>query len=231
MDTLELSLVSSMSFVYKTFSLQQVYWDKIMAYNSSMTAWTDTQSNVTSLETFNATMVLKTVNQNMLCGTTIRFVTSFIIMGLVCLFGIFGNLLSIIVMWGDRIASSTTLLLIVLAISDILLLLSRFVMKGIPALCDYSTFCSPAFMKAHFEFRTLVGWPLGGIIHMGTTWITVQVTIHRYIAICWANNQVQIKSRQTAKLQVRKLSKVFFCISVLGLVLAAFRFISFTKYV
>ena len=104
-----------------------------------------------------------------------QFLMSFILLFCIVLLGSFGNLLSIVVLWPDRSKSATNFLLLVLAFVDNGVLVTRFLMLGLPALCTYIDRCS-AFMEFYKVWFSAFGWATAGLFHLATSWITVQVS-------------------------------------------------------
>lgn len=109
-----------------------------------------------------------------------------IISGLVCIFGIVGNVLSLAVL--RRLAlktgkSTSTILLSTLAMCDILVLGSFFVLKAMPGLCSYRGLCLGLFDV--YMTYAIYGWACVTLFHCVSTWLTVLLSIHRYIAVCY----------------------------------------------
>ncbi len=100
----------------------------------------------------------------------------------IALLGFVGNTLSVIVLWKDRNKSATNFLLIVLAFVDDAVILTNGVMVAIPSMCQAFNTC-PMTIWAITKYGQY-GWPLSGLTHMSTTYITLSVTIIRYIAVC-----------------------------------------------
>ena len=116
-----------------------------------------------------------------------KFVLSFWINGLLCLFGIGGNILSMIVL--QKItkksgkATSATILMMALLVADILVLIMMAAMKSVPALCTFVDICKDFF--AIYPYYLIWGWPLTTVAHALSTWMIMLLTIHRYIAVCY----------------------------------------------
>ena len=97
--------------------------------------------------------------------------------------GIVGNMLSFAIMWKDRNKRGTSLLLIVLAVIDTIILVLLFLLATIPALCLSLSDCS-YYLVIHNAYVFCYAAPLFTTFHLSTTLITLQVTVHRYILVC-----------------------------------------------
>jgi len=81
------------------------------------------------------------------------FLVSFVLMGLTCAFGIAGNYLSVVTLRRDRSlrTSVTKFLLTVLAVADLVLLLTVVIVVMLPAYCNYGKVrptCAMAIQQA-----------------------------------------------------------------------------------
>ena len=119
-----------------------------------------------------------------------RFIMSVGLTGSLCFFGIVGNVLTLLVFskfnrnsTDKKSRSSATLLLSGLAVSDILLLLTLLIVKVSTSLISFTKIYPGFFVSKSFAFLMVYGWPCVGIAQSVNTWITVLVTMHRFIAI------------------------------------------------
>ena len=119
-----------------------------------------------------------------------RFIMSVGITGSLCCFGIVGNILTLLVFSkfnqnsSDRKSrSSAPLLLSGLALSDSLLLLTLFIVKSLPSLISFTNIYPEFFTSYLFSFLMIYGWNTVDVAQCINTWITVLVTLHRFIAI------------------------------------------------
>ena len=117
-----------------------------------------------------------------------RFIMSVGLTGSLCVFGIVGNILTLLVFSKfnknsseSKHRSSAPLLLSGLAISDLALLVSLFVMKTVPSFLSF-TEIFPEFFSV-YAFLLVYGWPCVAVSQSVNTWITVLVAMHRFIAI------------------------------------------------
>ena len=117
------------------------------------------------------------------CGRYYSLIMSFLIGGGLCVFGWITNSLSLVIMWPERNSSPTSFTLIVLAVVDNLLLVSRFLMRPLPALCLFGGWCQAYMMVWKAELKAYV-WPLVNTFQMMTAYVTVLVTGIRYLAVC-----------------------------------------------
>ena len=139
-------------------------------------------------ETANASQMQASVSETSYNCQLYRFIMSVGITGSLCCFGILGNVLTLLVFSkfqqdsSDRKSrSSATLLLSGLAISDISLLVTFFIMKTIPSFLSF-TGVFPEFFRI-YAFLLVYGWPCVGVAQSINTWVTVLVALHRFVAI------------------------------------------------
>ena len=119
-----------------------------------------------------------------------RFIMSVGLTGSLCIFGIVGNILTLLVLRkfyrnsSDRkTRSSAHLLLSGLAASDTLLLLALFIMKTTPSFISFTKIYPQLFLTGGYWYWFAYGWPCMGVTLTVNTWVTVLITIHRFIAI------------------------------------------------
>ncbi len=103
------------------------------------------------------------------------------IFGLLCLIGLVGNSLSLLVLQWEKRNHVATFLLQSLAMSDNLFLLTTGFVQIFSALALY--FEWSAYEVALPYLQTYI-WPLVHITQFGTIWMTVLIAANRYIAIC-----------------------------------------------
>ena len=119
-----------------------------------------------------------------------RFMMSVGVTGSLCIFGIVGNILTLLVFRNfskessdKRTSSSAPLLLSALAISDFVLLSSLYIVKSIPSFISFTKIYPKFFVSYLFYFLMIYGWNIVDVSQCVNTWITVLVTMHRFIAI------------------------------------------------
>jgi len=102
--------------------------------------------------------------------------------GLLGVFGIVGNALSLWVLSRDRGRSATMTSLKALAASDLVLLTGALGQQVVPLTCDlaHSTdeFC------ARQGYLQVYAWPVVCTAQTATIWLTVLISTERYVAIC-----------------------------------------------
>ena len=119
-----------------------------------------------------------------------RFIMSVGITGSLCIFGIVGNILTLLVFskfnknsTDKNNRSSAPLLLSGLAISDFSLLFILFLVKSVPSFISFTKISTNFFVSYIFSFLMVYGWNSVDVAQCVNTWITVLVTMHRFIAI------------------------------------------------
>ncbi|XP_046334625.1 G-protein coupled receptor daf-37-like [Haliotis cracherodii] len=110
---------------------------------------------------------------------TVEYVCDQVLVPLIVCFGILGNVLSLVVLTKKEMASPTNCFLIALAVSDLLLLAIQ-----IPHFLSFHPDWNKAssFMTFHRHF-TILRYVMTNIFLTCTCWITVAVTIERFISL------------------------------------------------
>jgi hypothetical protein len=113
-----------------------------------------------------------------------RVVLNVYIVGVVCAFGITGNLVSMAVLGRDRsIRRTTGFLLQALAASDTAYLVACLLFQTTKTVNDVTDWGVPGSRRVWPYVEPYV-WPLASIAQTCTVWVVVVVTADRYIAIC-----------------------------------------------
>ena len=138
----------------------------------------------------NVTLDSETINSVTFNCQLYRFIMSVGITGSLCVFGLVGNILTLIVFnkfnksYSDKKSrSSATLLLSGLAASDILLLLTLLIVKVSTSFISFTKIYPGLFVSKFFAFLMVYGWPCVGIAQSVNTWITILVIMHSFIVM------------------------------------------------
>ena len=150
-----------------------------------------------------------------------RFIMSVGLTGILSVFGIVGNVLTLLVFRkfnkssSDRkTRSSAHLLLSGLAASDTLLLLALFIMKTVPSFISFTKIYPPLFLTGGYWYWFACGWPCVGVTLTVNTWVTVLITIHRFIAIISPHKASTYCTYSKAKIH---LIALFFIVTIYAL--------------
>ena len=124
------------------------------------------------------------------------FVVPGILLNVIGLLGLIGNTLSIIVLSRPQMRQSINCILIGLASFDSILLVTSILMLGIPAIFDFlvsqssEVYHPPGFDLFHFYFTkvfpfiTPTVYSIGMIVQTGSVYLTIAVTLERFVAVC-----------------------------------------------
>ena len=102
--------------------------------------------------------------------------------GVICVLGIVGNIVSLLVLSSDRGNYPTFMSLKALAASDVVLLFLALCQQVIPLFCVYIQ-CTNTFCR-HLAYVRVYVWPMICITQMTSIWLTLLISAERYSAIC-----------------------------------------------
>lgn len=115
--------------------------------------------------------------------TTFEFITEGIILTFLGILGIFGNVISLIILSRPEMRSSVNCGLQGLAFFDTIVLISSVTMLGLHKL-GYRIAIFYKYTFEMFPFVVMLAYPIGLIAQTGSVWTTVGVTVERYVAVC-----------------------------------------------
>lgn len=112
-----------------------------------------------------------------------EFWTCGILLNLVGILGIFGNILSIIILSRPQMRSSINYLLIALARCDIILIVTSILLFGFPAIYEYS---GQLFVYYFYVFPHISPYffPVAMCAQTASIYLTFTVTLERFVAVC-----------------------------------------------
>jgi len=111
-------------------------------------------------------------------------VVNIYIVGALCVFGIAGNVLSIVVLGRDRtIRRTTAFLLQMLAVADAAFLVSCLVASTLGTALRWTDWL-PAAVRRGWPFVFMYSLPTASITGTAAAWMVVVLTADRYVAIC-----------------------------------------------
>jgi len=132
------------------------------------------------------------------------FVIEAVLMGALCLFGFAGNSVSTVCLWKDRSKSATPFLLISLGVADTLFLATVFALRVIPSV---DTFAWPLpWLKPVVPYLGKYVYPTAIVAEMGTIYLTILVTVNRYVSVCWPYRASELCSLRSARLHVAAIT-------------------------
>ena len=130
-----------------------------------------------------------------------RFIFYTLVIGIICILGIAGNTLSLVILQRDRSNSVALYLLQALAIADNCLLLIAVLILGIiygllPQIADSRT------TNNAIAYGLKYGEPFAFMSHVATIWMTVLIALNRYIAVCKPFQAGHICTMRKTRIQV-----------------------------
>lgn len=138
-----------------------------------------------------------------------HFITSVWIGTIFFILGTLGNILSIVIWLRKPLRSSTGTYLIGLAIADICVLFFFFITDSIKMM-------HPELEKSHSYavFFSYIGYPIFYLAVICSIWITVGVTVDRYIQVCWISHSKTLCNQRRALTGLGIISLLCFIINV-----------------
>ena len=189
--------------------------------NGTISDWNDTSgtgspSGFTGLIDINGSFDNNTTNDDTTTGQEntyrcqlYRFIMSVGVTGSLCIFGIVGNILTLMVFSSYNKSSldlknksSAPLLLSGLAISDMVLLLTLLIMKPVPSFVSFTHILTGLDFVSFFAFLFVYGWACVNLAQSINSWIIVVVTVHRFIAIIFPHKAAFYCTYKKAKLHL-----------------------------
>ena len=110
------------------------------------------------------------------------FIIEAVMMGLLCLFGFTGNTLSMICLWRDRSKTATPFLLVSLEVADTMFLVTVLILRVLDSIHTYTEWLQD--LMRVFPYVGTYVWPIALISECATIYLTLLVTINRYISVC-----------------------------------------------
>ena len=129
-----------------------------------------------------------------------EFVMECIITGLLCTFGLFGNILSFITFGRMKQRNASVVLFRALAIADSLFLLSVLIYYVPSAFVAYMEYSVPLF--DYIYMYIIMCFPIVLILQFNTVWIAVLLAINRYIAVCKPLTASRLCTASNARKQI-----------------------------
>ena len=110
-----------------------------------------------------------------------EFIVCVVFIGSLCLFGLAGNILVVVVLRQHSSDTGTITLLLALAVVDSVLLVISLALYTFPSI--HHTLLADGDEYIVTVYAPYV-WPFGMIAHTCTVWLTVLVTATRYVSVC-----------------------------------------------
>ena len=107
----------------------------------------------------------------------VRFISEVVVSLPIAIFGILGNILAFVVLCRQKKRLTTNILLQILAITDTLILISSILLRSLRYV-NWSPY------NAIYDYVFISLYPSVYFFRLADTWITVLMTIDRYIAVC-----------------------------------------------
>ncbi|XP_068245096.1 FMRFamide receptor-like [Palaemon carinicauda] len=112
-----------------------------------------------------------------------QFVVYGILLTTIGLLGLAGNIISITILSSSRMRSSINCCLIGLTTFDMIVTITSILMLALPEISEY-TGTMTWYTRGLFQKSMPFVYPLGLIAQTGSIYLTVTVTVERYVAVC-----------------------------------------------
>ena len=132
------------------------------------------------------------------------FIIEAVLMGTLCLFGFTGNTLSMICLWRDKSKTATPFLLVSLEVADTLFLVTVLILRVMTSVHTFTGWL--AGPMAYFPYFGTYLWPIALIAETTTIYLTLLVTVNRYISVCRPYEAVNLCSMYHARRHVLLVS-------------------------
>jgi len=122
--------------------------------------------------------------------------------GLVCVFGLVGNCLSICVLRAGRSRRQavSTHLLKALAVCDNVFLATAAAVQMYPAMATVGG--QFEHLQRIYPYYQILAWPLAHIVQLVSVWMMVLVAGNRYVAVCYPLHASSLCSRRHVRWQI-----------------------------
>lgn len=137
------------------------------------------------------------------------FWTSGVMLNTIGSLGIIGNILSLIILSKPHMKSSINHLLINLARCDIVLIVTSILHFGLPSIYPYTGYMRLYFLKI-FPIQSFVVYPIATIVRTANPYLTLAVTLERYVAVVYPLKSKALCTYYRAKIYVYSI--VIICI-------------------
>lgn len=110
------------------------------------------------------------------------FIIEALFMGCFCIFGFTGNTLSMICLWRDKSKTATPFLLVSLELADTLFLVTVFLLRVLTSIHMFTGWFQS--LDSIFPYMGSYVFAFALITETGSIYLTVLVTVNRYISVC-----------------------------------------------
>nr|CAD7581253.1 unnamed protein product [Timema californicum] len=112
-----------------------------------------------------------------------QFITNGVLLNVIGVLGILGNIISMIILSRPQMKSSINYLLIGLARCDTVLILTSLLLFGLPAIFSYTGCLFTYYVKVYPHLAPVL-FPLALIAQTVSVYLTLTVTLERFVAVC-----------------------------------------------
>ena len=128
------------------------------------------------------------------------FIMYSVLQGLICILGLIGNTVSFVVYANTKKKSAATVLFQGLALVDNLFLINAVLLWVLPSI--YPATGHLEWAHTMFPIAGPYIWPFFVTGHTGTVWVTLLLTVNRYIAVCYPHKAASVCSIKRVRIQL-----------------------------
>ena len=129
------------------------------------------------------------------------FVMEAIVMGFLAVFGCIGNCLSLMVLSREKSKSVTPFLLMALVVAETVFLATVLIVRVLTSVQSFNTSLHNPISHVLPYFGSYI-YPVAMTAETGTIWLTILVTVNRFMAVCRPYDVTQLASKMKARKQV-----------------------------
>ena len=132
------------------------------------------------------------------------FIIEAVLMGVLCLFGFAGNSVSTVCLLRDRSKTATPFLLVSLGIADTLFLATVFALRVLTSIDTFAY--SLPWLQPAVPYLGKYVYPTAILAETGTIYLTILVTVNRYVSVCWPYRASELCSLRSARIHVAAIT-------------------------
>lgn len=120
---------------------------------------------------------------------------------LIIIVGVFGNITSIKILFRKEMRSPVNYILVALAFADLIMIITMMLLNSLITIYPYTGYLKDYYYIA-FPIISIIAYPIGTIAHTASIYMTLLISIERYIAVCHPLKAKALCTKNRAKATV-----------------------------